>query len=349
MARAGDELVDPATGERIVFRRTAADTGGAALELDDVWVRADHATPDHAHPGMQERWEVRSGRVRFRVGDAEWTARPGQVVVAPPGVAHRAWNVGGEPVHLRIRMTPALRWEDAIPRLFSAHRPEELGAVLRDFPRELEAVRPDSALDAWMPGWHFRSRHARSIAGCDAAVAMRALAEVQPRDLPLTGLLMGIRSLPGALARRGGAGRAPASSASDRPLLERMTERGFVPLAQNEDEVVLGAVGRFWRLREGLVPLAGAAEFAGFDRPGFARAAMGVRAAADGGNARLVTETRVVMTDLAARRSFGRYWGIVRFGSGAIRLELLTATARRAGRTAADARLRAGASTPPHR
>ncbi len=50
MARAGDELVNPITGERIVFRKTAADTDGTLLEMDDFWTQPGHRAPEHVHP-----------------------------------------------------------------------------------------------------------------------------------------------------------------------------------------------------------------------------------------------------------------------------------------------------------
>ena len=36
MARAGDELVDPITGERMIFRKTAKETDGELLQLDRI-------------------------------------------------------------------------------------------------------------------------------------------------------------------------------------------------------------------------------------------------------------------------------------------------------------------------
>jgi quercetin dioxygenase-like cupin family protein len=107
MVRAGDELVNPITGERIVFRKTAADTGGTLLEMDAFWTRPGHRAPEHGHPGMQERWEILAGTACFRIGGVERTAGPGEVVVAPVGVRHLAWNPTEEPVHLRIQMSPA--------------------------------------------------------------------------------------------------------------------------------------------------------------------------------------------------------------------------------------------------
>ena len=49
MARAGDELINPATGLRTVFRETAAETGGELLQVD--WIAAPGWTtgPDHVH------------------------------------------------------------------------------------------------------------------------------------------------------------------------------------------------------------------------------------------------------------------------------------------------------------
>jgi hypothetical protein len=43
-----------------------------------------------------------------------------------------------------------------------------------------------------------------------------------------------------------------------------------------------------------------------------------------------VTETRIHLTDEAARRAFGRYWLVVRLGSGAIRRDWLRAARRHA-------------------
>jgi quercetin dioxygenase-like cupin family protein len=123
--RAGDEIENPLTGERIVFLQTAADTDGELLEMDDFWGRPGHRAAEHVHPQMQERWELIAGSARFRIAGEEQTAQSGDVVLAPPGVPHLAWNPGVEPVHLRIQMRPALRWEDFVVGLFglaqSAH------------------------------------------------------------------------------------------------------------------------------------------------------------------------------------------------------------------------------------
>ena len=113
MASAGETVVNPATGERVTFVKTAADTGGELLELELVWPRPGRRAPAHVHPEMEERYEVLEGTAAFRIGDEERTARPGDVVTVPPGTTHLAWNPTEDPVRLKVEFRPALRWEDS--------------------------------------------------------------------------------------------------------------------------------------------------------------------------------------------------------------------------------------------
>ena len=135
MTRRGQTVENPFTGERLTFVRTAADTNGELLEMEDVWVRADHATAPHVHPRMEETWEVLDGRARFRIGDEEVEAGPGEAVVAPPGVPHQAWNLSGGETHLRITMRPALRWEEFVVRMFA--EPRRVLELLPEFTDEI--------------------------------------------------------------------------------------------------------------------------------------------------------------------------------------------------------------------
>jgi mannose-6-phosphate isomerase-like protein (cupin superfamily) len=148
MARAGEEIFNPVTGERIRFLRTSADTGGALLEMEDTWTRPGHRAAEHVHPDMEERWDVLSGSAAFRIGGVESRAGPGDVVVAPPGTPHLAWNPGEGEVRLRIEMRPALRWEELVERLFAlasegrtdargVPEPALLAELVREYRREL--------------------------------------------------------------------------------------------------------------------------------------------------------------------------------------------------------------------
>jgi mannose-6-phosphate isomerase-like protein (cupin superfamily) len=102
--------------------------------MDAVWPRPGRRTLPHVHPGMEERWEVVAGRARFRIGEEELEAGPGETVVAPPGTPHVAWNPTDGEVRLRIEMRPALRWEEFVERLFAGESP---AALLSEFPREV--------------------------------------------------------------------------------------------------------------------------------------------------------------------------------------------------------------------
>ena len=149
------QIENPATGERIVFLRTAAETDGALLEMDDFWARADHRTPEHVHPAMEERWEVVAGSVRFEIGGVARTVEAGETIVAPAGTPHTARNVGEQPAHLRIQMRPALRWQEFVERLFAlagsnqggepgTPGSDSLAALMREFSREIAPAPRDS-------------------------------------------------------------------------------------------------------------------------------------------------------------------------------------------------------------
>jgi hypothetical protein len=180
-------------------------------------------------------------------------------------------------------------------------------------------------IDEFLPDWDFREEHSRRI-DAPAAQVRAALLAVTARELPLSGIMMVLRLAPAAIAAR----RWPRGL--DRPWIELLFEFGFVELADRDEEIVVGAVGQFWRLREELVLLAEAEDFARFTEPGFAKGAMNFRLADEGGATRLTTETRVQATDDRARRSFRPYWIPVRSIGGLMRREILRAVARRVTR-----------------
>jgi len=170
-------------------------------------------------------------------------------------------------------------------------------------------------IDTLLPSWDVHEVHGVDVAAPPERT-WSALEQVTVRELPLARLLTLLR----------GIGRP--SSDVDRPFLDAA---GFLtPLAQAERERVSGMVGRPWQLRPEVVPIAGAADFTSFDRPGWVRVATDFRVVATAGGSRLETETRIQATDQGARRRFAVYWRIVGFGSGLVRRDLLRATRERA-------------------
>jgi quercetin dioxygenase-like cupin family protein len=122
MARFGDELINPVTGFRTVFRKTAGDTGGELLQVD--WIGSSGWTtgPDHIQPLQEERFEVLSGKLSLRVEGVERVLDEGEAIVAPAGSAHAAWNAADGEVHALVDFRPALRTEAAFETLASLAR-----------------------------------------------------------------------------------------------------------------------------------------------------------------------------------------------------------------------------------
>jgi quercetin dioxygenase-like cupin family protein len=186
VARAGDELVNPATGLRTVFRETAQETGGERLQVDWIGEPGWTTGPDHIHPLQEERFEVRSGRLGLRVDGVERVCDPGEVVVAAAGVRHAAWNAGDVPVTVRVDFHPALRTEVAFETLAALaqagkttgkgvpRNPFQAALILREFEDEIVFVRPPLAVQ-------------RVVFGALAAIGRRlGVRAVEPYPYPVT-------------------------------------------------------------------------------------------------------------------------------------------------------------------
>lgn len=108
MARAGDELINPITGDRVVFRRVAEDV----CEVDFFVKQTSPFTEPHLHAIQSESFEILAGHGRWMVNGVEHDLHPGDRVEIPPGVAHlNPWRVGDEVLHVRQRNTPGLDFD----------------------------------------------------------------------------------------------------------------------------------------------------------------------------------------------------------------------------------------------
>jgi quercetin dioxygenase-like cupin family protein len=112
MITPGQTLENPVTGERFTFTDTAASTNGELLGFDFA-LRVGGAVPiPHVHPIQTERFEVLSGRMRFRIGLRTRIAGPGDIVEVQPGVMHSFANAGDEEARLHVEVRPALAMEE---------------------------------------------------------------------------------------------------------------------------------------------------------------------------------------------------------------------------------------------
>lgn len=179
-------------------------------------------------------------------------------------------------------------------------------------------------IDDHLPHADFAERHALRV----NAPPERAYAAVRQLDMSgslLVRTLFALRSLPGLFTRKPGRGERALGTTT-----ESLLRNGFVLLGERPpNEVVLGLVGRFWTPTGGIERI-DPAEFTVFNRPGMAVAAWNFTVLPTDEGSLVATETRVRCTDDAARRSFARYWRVVRPFSGLIRMEALRAVRRTA-------------------
>jgi hypothetical protein len=202
----------------------------------------------------------------------------------------------------------------------------------------------DWLIDQLLPAYEFRTRYTRRIAAEPPRVwaAMHAFSYA---ELPVTRLLMAVRSGgPWGSGFRARLAETPVLPNVPMPVLGRREDR----------ELVVGRVAKFWRPRPvaGPDPTRTAEGFVAFAEPGWAKAAMSLQLSPlPGGGTLLAAETRVQVTDAAARRAFTAYWLLIRVGgAGFIRLEMLRAIARRAERADSPSRLSSrGAIAKPYR
>lgn len=138
MARAGETIENPVTGERLTFLATARDTDGRLLRLDHVFARGGFVAAAHIHPKQEERFEVLSGTASFRIGERETTAGPSDVLTVSPGTPHTWWNAGEEETHVIVEFRPALRLETFFETFFGLARDGKLDK--RGWPGVLRAA-----------------------------------------------------------------------------------------------------------------------------------------------------------------------------------------------------------------
>ena len=115
MARAGEVIRNPATGETVTFLVTAADSGARLLQLEMTAEKS--SAPMHLHPALTERWDLREGRVHFRLGkDDRLLDAPAKLEI-PAGTPHRFSSDG--PIHTVVDYEPAGGFEDFLETVYA--------------------------------------------------------------------------------------------------------------------------------------------------------------------------------------------------------------------------------------
>jgi mannose-6-phosphate isomerase-like protein (cupin superfamily) len=113
----GDTIVNPVTGERIVFHKTAASTNGEYVEIEVFVAPGGVVAAAHVHPYQSERFEILGGTIGMKVGRKKLEARYGDVVTVEPGTPHKFWNAGDGELHFVTVVKPALQFEQLLEDL----------------------------------------------------------------------------------------------------------------------------------------------------------------------------------------------------------------------------------------
>ena len=131
---------------------------------------------------------------------------------------------------------------------------------------------------------------------------------------PVVNALFALRELPQRIARRLQRQAPPA----DKPAVtfgDIASGPTWVRLAEEPGvELVVGSIGRFWRKDYGSRPVT-SDQFVVFQEPGFAKVALSIAALPSAADLTILRyEARTATTDAAARRTFRRYWRLIRPG-----------------------------------
>ena len=105
------EFTNPA-GERLIFRRTGADTAGELLEMEATYVPNSEQPPLHYHPYQEEQFEVLDGTFHVRIGETEHTFQTGEQFTVLPNTPHWMHNISDEEGRLLWQVHPALKTQD---------------------------------------------------------------------------------------------------------------------------------------------------------------------------------------------------------------------------------------------
>jgi quercetin dioxygenase-like cupin family protein len=119
MLKAGDTIENPVTGERLVFKKTAAETDGE-YTLFECFVKPNgFVAAAHVHPYQYERFQVIEGSVAFKLNGQELAAEAGDCILVPPGMRHQFWNAGDEEARFACEVRPALDFEQLVETMFA--------------------------------------------------------------------------------------------------------------------------------------------------------------------------------------------------------------------------------------
>lgn len=153
MVKSGGEILNPRTGQRILFLQTAGNTGGELLRTENFHPAHSPPEPEHVHPFQESRCEVISGSLRFHIAGVERLVSAGEAVDIPRNVPHYFWNDSDYEAHAFQEFRPALKIEDFFDTYFALARagklnekglpnPLHMAVLMREYDLVIRATQP---------------------------------------------------------------------------------------------------------------------------------------------------------------------------------------------------------------
>src|SRR5215216_5504641 len=205
MARRGDTIEHPVTGERITFLETSEETDGKYATFELRVRPHGFVVAPHVHPFAEETFEIRSGTFTFVVDGHERRAGPGDGATVPAGAVHAWWKTGEDEGIAVVEFRPALKTEEFFESFFGL---AEDGAAERavagvHFPHlpRLRAPRQAAAVRATRRLRSPRRRGAAARLPAAAPLPLRARATPRREGCERGGRNVGGRSVGGRTGR----------------------------------------------------------------------------------------------------------------------------------------------------
>ncbi|MEJ0106777.1 MAG: cupin domain-containing protein [Bacteroidota bacterium] len=112
MAYKNKELINPLTGQDILFLQTAKDTNGEYLEMETTYHSNSTEPPLHYHPSQSEDFNVLSGELTVKINGEKRILKQGDTLHINPNESHAMWNTSGNKAVVHWKVQPAMNTEN---------------------------------------------------------------------------------------------------------------------------------------------------------------------------------------------------------------------------------------------